>query len=136
MFAVKVWRNGHSLKEIPLSGLFVVSLILATLFTLFGFSKVVLQRFAPTVVRLATSRHGPGSGISGWGREFSCEYNQIRKVTLSKHDLVPDIRAFLVTLSDGSQVYLAVPDDDIAKGLEILREKGVHCEPPAAVFNK
>jgi len=134
LFAVKVWSNGHSLKEIPLTGLLLVSLMLATLFTLFAFVNVFLQRFAPTIVRLAAK--GIGKWKSGWGREFSCEYDQIRTVTVAKHELVPEVSALLVILNSGDQVYLAVPKDDITRAVEILREKGVHCDPRAAVVDK
>ena len=125
-FAIKVWSKGHSLKEIPWWGLLAISAILATLLSLFSVAGVILKYFSSTLVRFASK--GIGKWKSGWGLEFSCEYGQIRKVTLTRHNLAPEVQAFLVPLSTDQQAYLAISNAEIARAIEVLKQKGVLCE--------
>jgi cellulose synthase/poly-beta-1,6-N-acetylglucosamine synthase-like glycosyltransferase len=131
LFAIKVWRNGHSLKEVPFWGVLLVSVTLATIFSLSALLKIVLQRFSPTTVQLETNIIQKRK--EGWGREFSWGYERIKRVALTKHILAPEVSAISVTLKTGEQADLGIPDDAIEKALEILKRKGVRCEPQAEV---
>lgn len=126
LFALKVWKNGHSLKEVPWQGLLLVSLLLATLFTSFPLIQIVLKRYSRLTVRLADK--GIGKWKRGWGREFCCDYDQITLVTLGSHHSLPQVQALSVLLKSGETACLAGGDDDLKKAVEILRQKGVRCE--------
>jgi hypothetical protein len=131
LFAMKVWRNGHSLREIPFRGLLLASGLLATVFSLIGVTRIVIQRFCPTTVRLKANTIEKRK--DGWGREFTCEYGRIRQATLTKHELASDVSAILVTLKSGEKAFFALPDSAVDEVLEILKRKGVRCALPVGV---
>lgn len=129
LFAAKVWSKGHSLKEVPWGGLVLVSLMLATIFSLFLVIKIVFAGLSPIIVRLASE--GIAIWKSGWERKFSCEYEEIRSVALAKHDVVSEVPAIRVVLKSGDPVYLAGSHEELGKALEIFNQRGVQVDTAA-----
>ena len=128
LFAIKVWKNGHSLKEVPLWGLLLVSAAIAAIFSLSVLTKIILKRFSPVIIRLETNIIEKRR--NGWGKEFSCGYNEIKSVALTKHNLAPKISAIQLITKTDDETFLGVPEDSIEDALRTLKEK-VHGEPQA-----
>lgn len=136
LFAGKVVSKGHALSEIPWSGLAVVSLILGFVLCLRPLSDIALLRWDPAVVRLATG--GVGKWCNRPDTPLGSDYSDIRTAFVRPHPLMPEVQTIVLTLRDGREAALALPDS-IEPGyvLDILKAHGVLCIPkPATVTSR
>ncbi len=133
LFAGEVVSKGHALSEIPWRALAVVPLILGGLLCLQPLAMIALLRWDPVVVRLAVG--GVGKWCNQPDTPVRSSYSEIQIAFVRPHPLVPEVQTIVLTLQDGKEGALALPDSiEPGRVLDILKAHGVACvSEPAGI---
>jgi len=103
-----------------------VSFILAFVLSLRPLSYIAILRWDPVVVRLAN--RGIGKWCNRPDTPIHSDYEDIRTAFLCAHPIAPEVRTIVLTLRNGKEVGLALPDTmEPSRVLDILKEHGVIC---------
>jgi hypothetical protein len=124
LFAGKVASKGHSLSEIPLSGLIAISCILGFVLCLKPLLNIAILRWDPVVVRLAS--RGVGKWCNKPDTSVHSDYEEIKTAFICSHPIAPEVKTVVLTLKNGKEAGLALPASvEPGRVLEILTEHGV-----------